>query len=182
MLSIVLSCVPSLILLFLFIMYSNLVLFEKVYLCKRKRNFLFTAHLVLRTLSRGFFNISFSGLNCVTCLWNRSILCAIATVASFSKRLAGSPFHINWWFYSWGNRGIMRVRVKTAHNYATIVKMREFRLRGCNRPHIVATTGAVDSVVAVALCCASDTCAMRAIDFRVIIDFESSEYFCAFHR
>lgn len=33
----------------------------------------------------------------------------------------------------------MRVRVKAARNYATIVKMREFRLRGCNHPRSVAS-------------------------------------------
>lgn len=67
----------------------------------------------------------------------------------------------------------MRVRVKAAHNYATNVKMREFRLRSCNRPRIVATASVVDSaanlytcaqlMVAVELRCASDRYATRTL-------------------
>lgn len=51
--------------------------------------------------NRQDFKISLSGLNYVTfVIWNWSILRAFAIAAPFSKRSLGSPFHINWWFYS----------------------------------------------------------------------------------
>lgn len=132
--------------------------------------------------NRQVCSIWFSGLKYVTfVMWNRPILCATATAASFSKRPLGSSFHINWWLrIAEEIGGVMRVRVKAAHNYVTIVKMLEFRQRGCNRPHIVATASAVDSVrqymCAVNVWCRAalrvrqecDAHVASAIDFRLI--------------